>query len=1178
MSTVAKTPTSIPATATPQDFVHLHVHTEYSMLDGLNKIPPLVARAKELGQKALAITDHGGMYGCLHFYNACKKAGIKPIIGVEAYMAKKSRLDKQTKMGSDQFHITLLAQNEAGYKNLMHIISIANLEGFSYKPRIDKELLFAHNEGIIATSGCMSSIFNRLLAAGKDDEARQWFSDFKKAFGDRFYIEVQRHPNIPEQLELNKKLIAISREFDIKILATNDVHYLTSDDAEAQDALICVQTRKLISDTKRMSMIDSPGFYLKSGQEMADTWHDYPEAIANTVELAERCNLTITTGNLIFPKFPIPEGETESTFLDKLTREGFEKKFKNRSPESDKILNDRLKYELDIIIQKGYAAYFLITQDFVNWAKDQGIAVGPGRGSAAGSLVSFCLNITSIDPITHGLPFERFLNPERPTPPDIDLDFADNRRDEVIQYVSEKYGNDHVGHVITFGRMEARVSIRDIGRVLGMPYEDPDKIAKLIPNNPGQKTSLATAIQTVPELAEYYKQPKFKKLLDLAKKVEGVIRHSSVHAAAIIIADKPLDNYTVIQRDSKSGKTITQYDMYALDCNVSEDAIGLLKFDFLGLRNLSIIQKALQLIKEQKHIEIDIATIPIDDKKTFELLSRGETMGVFQLESSGMRRVAKNLQPSQFSDITAMVALYRPGPMDLIPQFIEGKHNPETIHYPDDSLKPVLQETYGIMVYQEQVMQIVSLMAGYSLGEADVIRRAIGKKKMKILAENKLRFIEESGKNGYKKEVSEKVWGFIEAFANYGFNKAHAASYAMIAYQTAYLKTNYPVEYIAALLGVEAGSHGTNRDEKVAYGIETAKVMGIKILPPDINHSFPDFTIEPDENSLEKLAIRFGFDAVKNVGSAALDNIIDTRNRVIEQTKTTFTSFTQFLHETDSRKVNKKVLESLIKVGAMDQFGTRSSMLENLDSIRQTANQFQSEVEGQDTLFGGVKQSTTFQDSFQVLAEYPRQELLSFEKELLGLYLTEHPMARELKLVAKKANKTVTEIDVSIHEGQDFKFGGVLTKIRQVTTKKSGKLMAFATLEDETGHLDLVIFPKTYEEYLANIVDDSVVLVTGKIDNKDGEICLLVDKILPAASFATHEIASGMYQEIFIPRNTSRETLEKLGTLLKKSPGSDQILILIPNGGEPKKMILPYGVTWSKELEKQVSNLLKVLS
>lgn len=1148
------------------DFVHLHVHTEYSMLDGLNKIDPLVKQAAADGQTALAITDHGGMYGCLHFYNACKNHGIKPIIGVEAYMAKKSRFDKQVKMGSDQFHITLLAQNHTGYRNLMEMISIANLEGFSYKPRIDKELLFAHSEGVIATSGCMSSVFNRSLMSDQDEEALLWFREFKEVFGERFYIELQRHQGVSELEPLNQKLIKIARELDIDLIATNDVHYLRAEDADAQDALLCVQTRKLISDTKRMSMVDSPSFYLRPKSEMIELFHDYPEAIANTVKLADQCQLEIKTGQLIFPSFPLPKGQTDSSYFEKLAREGLAKRFSTVTQQ----MEERLNYELGVINQKGYATYFLITQDFVGWAKDQGIAVGPGRGSVAGSLVAYCLNITSIDPLTHGLPFERFLNPDRPTPPDIDLDFADNRRDEVIKYVSDKYGSDHVAHVITFGRMEARVSIRDIGRVLGMPYEEPDKIAKLIPNNPQVKTSLSEAVKTVPELGQYYQQPKYKKLIDLAKKVEGVVRHSSVHAAAIIIADKPLHHYTAIQKDSKSGKTLTQYDMYALDCNVSDDAIGLLKFDFLGLRNLSIIQEALALIKKQKGKKINLDEIPIDDQKTFALLAKGETMGVFQLESAGMKRVARSLKPNQFSDITAMVALFRPGPMDLIPQFIEGKHNPNSVQYPDESLKPILEETYGVMVYQEQVMQIVSTMAGYSLGEADIIRRAIGKKKMKILAENKIRFIDQSVANNYQRPVAEKVWGFIEAFANYGFNKAHAASYAMIAYQTAYLKANYPVEYMAALMSIESGSHSANRDEKIAHAIEASKEIGIIVLPPDINLSQADFSIEPHQDSLDGHAIRFGFNAVKNVGSAAIENIIEVKK---EHDKP-FESLTQFLYLVDGRKVNKKVLESLIKVGAMDRFGTRASMLENLEQIRQVTSQFQAEIEGQDNLFAGVKQTTSLEDSFPHLPEYPRQELLSFEKELLGVYLTEHPMARALKTVSKRANKTVAEIDASIHAGQTFSFGGVLTKIRQVVTKKSGKTMAFGTLEDESGQIDLVFFPKTFDEYQQHLVADTVVLVKGKVENRDEELSVLVDKLIPASSFVSDHEASANHTEIFIPRNTTKQTLEELGKLLKGNPGDDSIVILIPNGKQPKKMVLPYGVRWSDKLKTQIDELL----
>jgi len=1148
------------------DFVHLHTHTEYSMLDGLGRIEKLIKKVQEHGQKALAITDHGGMYGAVHFYNSCKKAGIKPIVGVEAYMAKKSRFDKQTRMGSDQFHLTLLAMSHRGYVNLMRLVSFANLEGFSYKPRIDFELLEKYNSDIIATSGCSSSIFNRLLRDGKKEQALEWFKRFKKLFGDRFYIELQKH-EIDFLEKLNKELVSISRELDIPLVATNDVHYVEANEAYAQDALICIQTHKLISEKKRMSMLESPTFYLRSSEEMTELFRDYPEAIKNSVKIAARCNVEIPTGQLIFPEYPIPKGKTTEEFLKEMTLKGLKKRFKKITQEH----LDRINYELDIINNKGYSTYFLITQDFVNWAKNQGIAVGPGRGSAAGSLVSYAIGITDINPLIHGLPFERFLNPQRPTPPDIDIDFADDRRDEVIKYVADTYGHDHVAQVITFGRMEARVAIRDIGRVLGMPYEDPDKIAKLIPNHPGTKTSLDTAVKTVPELAAYYQQPKFKKLIDLAKQVEGVIRHSSVHAAAVVIADKPLMEYTPIQRENKSGKTVTQYDMYVLDCNISDNAIGLLKFDFLGLRNLSTIQMAVQLIKEYKNIKIDLSKIPIDDKKTFNLISTGETTGVFQLESAGMRRVAKTLKPSQFSDITAMVALYRPGPMDLIPQFIEGKHNPDKIVYPHESLKPILKETYGVMVYQEQILQMANVMAGYTLGEADILRRAIGKKKKKLLDENKKRFIRQSVENKYTQQVAEKVWGFIEAFANYGFNKAHAASYAMIAYQTAYLKANYPVEYMAALMSIESASHGMNRDVKVAQAIETSKKMGIMVLPPDINKSEANFTIEKNKKSLQGLAIRFGLTAIKHVGQAAIENILETKKKIGDD----FSSLTQFIQESEGRKVNKKTLEVLIQVGAMDEFGNRASMLKNLAQIKDRATQFQSDIDGQDNLFTNIGEKVkTLTDTFPHLPEYPQQELLSFEKKYLGLYLTQNPLADALKTVNQQANKCIGEIDLSIHTNQTFIFGGIITRLRKVRTKNANREMAFGNLEDETGVAEFVVFPKTFAQFSHDLNEDSIILMKAKIDDRDGELKLIVEKIINPTQFNTKETNLKGAHEIFIPRKTNKSVLEQLGNFLKKNKGNDRVIILIPNGERPKKMLLPYGVKWSTQLEKQIRDLL----
>ncbi|HOZ03097.1 MAG TPA: DNA polymerase III subunit alpha [Candidatus Woesebacteria bacterium] len=1149
------------------EFVHLHVHSEYSMLDGLCGLPELVSKTKELGQTAIALTDHGNMHGALHFYNQCLKEEIKPIVGLEAYLAKNSRFDKQFKPGVDQAHLTLLATNFAGYQNLLKLSSIAHLEGFSYKPRIDHEILSQHTEGLILLTGCPQSLINRALREENLEEATRLVKFYQELFPGRVYIELQAHPSLEFLKELTAKQISLARDNNLPLVATNDVHYLEPSDAEAQDALICVQTRKLLADTDRMTMLDSPDYYLRSSAEMAELFSGYEEALKNTLVIADQCNIQIPTGKLIFPRFELPENHTSESLLHEMTFTGAKKRLKTIDPSITK----RLEYELEIINTKGYATYFLITQDFVNWAKEQGIGVGPGRGSAAGSLVSFSLGITSINPLIHGLAFERFLNPQRPTPPDIDLDFADDRRDEVIEYVAQKYGRDKVAHVITFGRMEARVAVRDIGRVLGLPYEEPDKIAKLIPNHPTKRTSLKQAIETVPELKAYYQQPKFRRLLDLAQKVEGRVRHSSVHAAAIVITDLPMSEYTAIQRDSKSGKILTQYDMYALDCNISDDAIGLLKFDFLGLRNISIIQTALYLIKRYQQVTIELDKLPLDDVDTFKLLSRGDTMGVFQLESAGMRRVARSLKPSQFSDITAMVALFRPGPMDLIPQFIEGKHNPAKVSYPHDSLKVILEETYGVMVYQEQILEIAHVMAGYSLGEADILRRAIGKKKKSLLDKNRKRFIEQAVEKKYTKAVAEKVWGFIEAFANYGFNKAHAASYAMIAYQTAYLKTHYPTEYMAALMSVESSSSSQNRDEKVAQTIEEAKNLGIKVLPPNINLSDKDFAIEKAKDSKEGWGIRFGLNAVKHVGEAALENIFAVRQKIGK-----FDSFTQFIFETDSRKVNKTTLECLIKVGAFDQFGSRASLLESLEPIRKRLAGIQKEDENQDTLFDHVTdQAVSMQDTLIEVDEYPKQELLSFEKELLGLYLTEHPMAKSLKAASGEATKQIAALDPKIHQGQIFKLGGVISNIRVVSTKKSGREMAFGILEDQTGKLNFVVFPRTYSQTRELLRLDAVVIMRGRLDYREEEVQLIVEKVTyPQADLGTFAATHNQH-EIFIPRNTTQATLNQLGQLLKSNPGDESVLILIANGAEPEKMLLPYGVKWSVELADKIAVLLK---
>ncbi len=1144
------------------DFVHLHVHTQFSLLDGLSDINKLVDRVKAHGQTAVAITDHGVMYGAVHFYNACKKADIKAIIGVETYMSETSHLEKQARMGSDQYHLTLWAKNFTGYQNLMKLTSIAHLNGFSYKPRIDLDLLKTYKEGIIASSGCSMSIISKRLRDDKRAEAKTWAQSFLQLFGDDFYMEIQHHPKIDKFEELTRAQIELANELGIPLVATNDVHYVDADDAEAQDALLAIQTRRTIADTNRLSFLNSPDFYLKDTPSMLEPFAHVPEATANTRVIADKCEVEIPTGKMIFPKFPIEKGETLSSTLRKMTYERVSNRFETVTPE----VTNRLDYELGVISDKSYDSYFLIVQDFVNWAKNQGIGVGPGRGSAAGSLVSYCLGITDIDPLEHQLAFERFLNPQRPSPPDIDIDIADVRRDEVIRYTAEKYGADHVAQVITFGTMEARAAIRDIGRVLGMPYAEPDTISKLIP----PQTKLADALLQVPELQTYYTQAKYKKLIDLAQKVEGCARHHSVHAAAVVIADKPLTNYTPIQIESKGGKTITQYDMYAMDLNIDPTAIGLLKMDFLGLRNLSILGESLILLKKTQNIVLDLNKIPLDDAKVFKMLSSAETTGIFQLESAGMRRVARNLKPNRFSDIVAMVALYRPGPMELIDEFIAGKHDPKRIKYPHQDLIPVLEETYGIPVYQEQVLQIANVFAGYSLGEADILRRAIGKKKKSILDKEKARFIRGAVEKGYEAKKAEEIWGFIDKFAGYGFNKAHSASYAMIAYRTAFMKANYPVEYMTALLTIESQSHSNNRDDKIAQAIEECRRLKIVLLPPDINASEIGFTIESSEDSLEKKAIRFGLSAIKNVGVAALEAILSTREEV-----GTFGSLTHFLAKNDNRRVNKKVLESLINAGSFDQFANRPSILSVLDEIRSKVGKSSAAAaSAQSGLFDTfVTQDATFADEIPILPDYNQSQKLKLERELLGVYLSSHPMSKVLESVKGKYTHAIKNVDPQTQAGQTLTLAGLVTSVRQVTTKKNNQEMAFATLEDQTGSLSLVFFPKIYAQVKSEMQNNVPCIVTGKIESREGETSFLVDSLEVIGGSAAPEITLNP-NTIIVGRDTSVEVLKKLGQLLKSNPGDDIITIAIPNGGEPKTFTLPYRVSYSSELKKAITSLL----
>ncbi len=1065
-------------------FVHLHVHSEFSLLDGLGKLDLLINRVKELGMDAMALTDHGAMYGSFKFYLKARAAGIKPIIGVETYVARRSRFDKEGKIDTDPYHLILLAQNNEGYKNLMKLVTHAHLEGFYYKPRIDWELLQQHHEGIIATSACLAGQVPQLLLQDKQKEAEEVALKYADLFGpDHYYIEIQKHPHIPEVGQVTEKLVALSRKLGLPLLATNDVHYVRADDAEAQEILLCVQTQRTIVEKNRpLSMLGSPDFYLRSPDEMEELFMQYPEAIENSVKIADMCDITLSVGKWILPKFPVPDDKKPEDYLRQLINERISLKYKTVTPE----LTARIEYELDIIVKKGYSTYFLIVSDFVNWAKENGIGVGPGRGSGAGSVVSYILNITGIDPLYFRLPFERFLNPLRPSPPDIDLDFADDRREEVIAYVTNRYGDDKVAQIITFGTMEARGAVRDAGRALGMPYAAPDRISKMIPPGAqGASMSIDKAIDQSPDLATAYRtEPETKRLLDVARKLEGVARHASVHAAGVVIADKPLVEYTPLQRESKGNRVVTQYDMYT----VGEDGVGLLKMDFLGLRNLTIMSQALAFIKTTKGKTLDLYSIPLTDTKTFDMLSIGETTGVFQLESSGMRRYIKELKPTTIFDLMAMVALYRPGPMLVIPQFIARKNNPASITYPDPRLQDVLKTSYGLICYQDDVLLTAITLAGYSWLDADKLRKAVGKKIPSEMKKQQEKFIDGCVKNGMSKQKAEEIFHLIEPFAGYGFNKAHAACYAVIAYQTAYLKANYPVEYMTAVLTAESRANtGDTRNEKIAMIVSECKRMGLALLPPDINTSSVEFAVEAGN-------IRFGLSAIKNVGEAAIESILASRT-----SEGPYHSFSEFLRRVDVSKVNKKTLESLIRAGAMDAFGSRSALLAALETMLDVVHKERKAIAaGQVGLFDTgptVKADASHAEYLPQVAELSSQELLAFEKEMLGFYLTAHPLEKTMAQFTHKDHMTpiadISEETVS----QRVQVIGLITQVKKIITRASNAEMAFARIEDLTGSIEVVIFPKTYARTSQLWVRDGVVLVSGKIDQKEDRLMILADEV-----------------------------------------------------------------------------------
>jgi DNA polymerase-3 subunit alpha len=1048
-------------------FTHLHVHSHYSLLDGLPKIDEILDYVQKLGMDSVALTDHGAIYGAVEFYKKAIERKIKPIIGTELYLALERMTDKRPNVDDKKYHIVLLVKNETGYKNLVKLLTKAHLEGFYYKPRIDEELLAQYSKGLIALSACLQGKIPKLILAKKIEEAEKLALKYQEIFGkENFYLELQHHPNLPEQKIVNEALVAISKKFKIPLVATNDCHYLKSEDAQAQDILMLINTGADPNDPERLTM-KADDFSMRSPEKMIEDFKEIPEAIENTQKIATLCNFQFELGKTKLPRFETPNGKTPDEYLKELCYQGLERRF---GKNVEKGVIDRLGYELSVIRQMGFASYFLIVQDFVNWAKVNRIVVGPGRGSVGGSLVAYLLNITNVDPIKYNLLFERFLNPSRVSLPDIDLDFADRRRDEVIEYVRKKYGPDKVAQIITFGTMAARAVIRDVGRALGYPYPLCDQIAKMIPF--GQ--TLDETLARIPEFRQLYEMDqKAQKLIEFARKLEGVARHASTHACGVVISSEPLDNICPLQHPTQDDEAIvTQYEMHSI-----ED-LGLLKMDFLGLKNLTIIEDTLSRIYAVQNKKIDIENLPLDDKATYKLLQRGETIGVFQLESEGLRRYLKQLKPTEMEDIIAMVALYRPGPIQFIPDFIAGKHKKKKIEYLHPKLKPILEKTYGICVYQEQLMQIAQQLAGFSLSEADVLRKAIGKKIKSLLLEQEEKLIEGMKRNGISENVAKRIWQWVLPFAHYGFNRSHSCAYAQIAYQTAYLKAHYPVEFMSSLLTSEQADV-----ERVGFLIEECKKMGIEVLPPDINESWRNFTAIPG-----KKQIRFGLLAIKNVGVNFVETLVQERKE-----RGSFQSMEDFLLRINSKDLNKKSLESLIKTGVFDKFSERNLLLSNLENLLEFNR------ENQRTKFIGQKglfDKFSFKSKIQLQKTKPasKSEKLAWEKELLGLFVSSHPLEDFKNIFEKKITK-ISELNSHPNKNNHLvKIGGIISKIKKIITR-NGRPMLFMNVEDLSDKIEVIVFPGAIERNPRAFQENKIVFVSGKLDNRDGVPKLICEDI-----------------------------------------------------------------------------------
>jgi DNA polymerase-3 subunit alpha len=1129
-------------------FTHLHVHTEYSLLDGMCRIPQLMARTKELGMDTLALTDHGVMYGAIQFYLAAKSAGIKPIIGCEVYVAQDSRFSRNA--GDKQnYHLILLAKNQTGYRNLIQLTTKAHLEGFYYRPRIDKALLSEYHQGLIGLTACIGGEIPSLISQGRLDEAKQTALWYKQTLGD-FYLEIQRHP-ISELERINQELISMSHELDIPMVATNDVHYINQEDASAHDLLLCIGTNTSVNDEKRVKMAGA-FFYLKSPQEMAEFYQDIPQALENTERIAEMCNLKLDFGRLHLPEIGLPEGKTADQFLSELCYQNLPQYYPNPAPE----IRQRLDYELDVIKQTQFANYILVVWDIISFARKHNILFGV-RGSAAASIVLHCLGITSVEPVKNKLVSERFLNLERIEMPDVDLDFQDDRREEVIAYVTQKYGQDHVAQIITFGTLGARAALRDVGRALGMPYGDVDRVARLVPFSPNM--TLNRAMEENRELKSIYLEDAVvRNLINSARRLEGISRHASTHAAGVVISKEPLTRYVPLQRAREANGEATVMTQFSMD-DIAQ--IGLLKMDFLGLANLTILAKAKELIHQNQGIDIDLHQIPMDDARTFNLLSSGETAGIFQLEGAGMRKTGILLKPTNFNDIAAIVALYRPGPMEHIQTFIDGKHGKKAVSYPHPALASILEETYGVIVYQEQVLFIVQAFAGYSLGQADIFRKAMGKKIPEVMKKEKRNFINGAGGKGFSTEIAEQIFSLIEPFSGYAFNKAHAVSYALIAYQTAYLKAHYPAEYITAFLIANNG-----QPEKVASAVAECRRLDIPIKQPDIQYSQANFSLEKSIDNIS--AIRFGLTAIKNVGSGAIEPIIAVREKGGK-----FKSIEDFCRRCDLHGLNKRAMESLIKAGAFDSLGERGTLLHNLSSILSLAQREQRLREtGQSTMFDLFGETTALPMPSLELepVDVSDREKAGWEKELMGV-----PFSKKL-FDSSKVNPGITMCATIDNEmnGENITVIGEVASVIQLSTRKDSKPFVKATVEDISGGIEATVWPRVYEDTRELWQEGNLLQLEATVRTRDDSVQLNINKaelynlptvhseeVVPDLLEDTPqtfketplEIISNSNRRLIISlTQTSNEEndiarLGKLISSLKDFPGKDEVILYIKN-------------------------------